>query len=143
MLGHSQDVPKKLDRSHHILIADDDPAILRLVKTVVEGEGFAAVTAVDGKEAYNILKSGVEINAAVVDVMMPYIKGIDLVKFMRGDVRFADIPVIIMTAEQNPAVSSESFNAGAVAFLPKPFSNLQLKSMLGTFIRQAAARSVK
>jgi len=125
------------------LIADDDPAILRLVKTVVEGEGFAAVTAVDGKEAYNILKSGVEINAAVVDVMMPYIKGIDLVKFMRGDVRFADIPVIIMTAEQNPAVSSESFNAGAVAFLPKPFSNLQLKSMLGAFIRQAAARSIK
>lgn len=125
------------------MIADDDPGILRLVKAVVEGEGFAAVTAVDGKEAYNILKSGVKIKAAVVDIMMPYIKGIDLVKFMRADVRFADIPVIIMTAEQNPAVSSESFNAGAVAFLPKPFSNLQLKSMLGTFIRQAAARQIK
>lgn len=116
-----------------ILIADDDPAILWLVRTLVESEGFSVVTAMDGKDAYRILKSERRIIAAIVDIMMPYIQGTELVRFMQSDERFKKIPVIMMTAEQSPKLPSKSFSAGAVAFLPKPFTNAQLRAMLRTF----------
>jgi CheY-like chemotaxis protein len=126
-----------------VLIADDDPAILWLVRTLVEGEGFSTVTAMDGKEAYRILKSDRRIIAAIVDVMMPYIQGTELVKFMQTDDRFKKIPVIMMTAEQSPKLPSKSFAAGAVAFLPKPFTNAQLRAMLRTFTQSARVEGSK
>jgi CheY-like chemotaxis protein len=117
----------------YVLVADDDPAILWLVRTLVEGEGYLTVTATDGKQAFQVLKSGRRVIAAIVDVMMPYLHGTDLVKFMASDERFRKIPVILMTAEQSPKLPAKSFAAGAVAFLPKPFTNAQLRTMLKTF----------
>jgi chemosensory pili system protein ChpA (sensor histidine kinase/response regulator) len=114
----------------HILVADDDPAILRLVKTIVEKEGYIVDSARDGKEAYKLLQSGNNFAAAVFDVVMPYIQGTELVRYMQSEKRLMNIPVIMMTAEQNPRLSSDSFSAGAVAFLPKPFTTTQLQSML-------------
>jgi CheY-like chemotaxis protein len=127
----------------YILIADDDPAILWLVQTLVESEGYNAVTAMDGKEAYRILKSERRITVAIVDVMMPYIQGTDLVRFMQADERFKSIPVIMMTAEQSPKLPSKSFAAGAVAFLPKPFTNTQLRTMLRTFAQKTQKENRK
>ena len=120
-----------------ILVADDDPAILRLVKAIVEKEGYAAITARDGKEAYKVLQSGETFIAAIFDVVMPYIQGTELVRYMQSEKRLMKIPVIMMTAEQNSRLSSDSFAAGAVAFLPKPFTNAQLQTMLRMFIRQS------
>ncbi len=114
----------------NVLVADDDPAILRLVSAIVEKEGFTAVIARDGKEAYQILQSGKEFRAAVFDVVMPYIQGTELVKFMQSEKNLKLVPVIMMTAEQSPKLSSDSLSAGAVAFLPKPFTASQLKMML-------------
>ena len=122
--------------NEYILIADDDPAILSLVTTLVEGEGFRVVTATDGREAYRIVKSDQAVIAAIIDIKMPYIYGTDLVRFMQSDDRFKTIPVIIMTAEQSPKLPSKSFASGAIAFLPKPFTNIQLRTVLRTFTRQ-------
>jgi len=119
-----------------ILVADDDPAILRLVKAIVEKEGFNVVTARDGKEAYQLLKSGEKFGIGIFDVVMPYIQGTELVKFMQSEKQLKDIPVIVMTAEQNPKLSSDSLTAGAVAFLPKPFTATQLKTMLQMFAQR-------
>ncbi|MDQ2745975.1 MAG: response regulator, partial [Acidobacteriota bacterium] len=113
-----------------ILIADDDPAILRLVKIIVEKEGFTVLSARDGKEAYKFLQSGEPLAAAIFDVVMPYIQGTELVRYMQSERRLMKIPVIMMTAEQNPRLSSDSFSAGAVAFLPKPFTTSQMQTML-------------
>ena len=120
--------------SARILVADDDPAILRLVRAIVEKEGFTVVTARDGKEAYQVLQSGESFAAAIFDVVMPYIQGTELVRFMQSDKRLMNIPVIMMTAEQNSRLSAESFSAGAVAFLPKPFTNAQMQTTLRTFV---------
>jgi CheY-like chemotaxis protein len=118
-----------------VLIADDDPAILRLVQAIVEKEGFTAVTVRDGREAFKLLNAGEPFAAAVFDVVMPYIQGTELVRHMQSEKRLMKIPVIIMTAEQNPRLSSDSFAAGAVAFLPKPFTATQLQMMLRMFVQ--------
>lgn len=120
----------------NVLIADDDPAILRLVKAIVEKEGFNAITVRDGREAYKLLNAGEPFVAAIFDVVMPYIQGTELVRHMQSEKRLMKIPVIVMTAEQNPRLSSDSFSAGAVAFLPKPFTTSQLLAMLRMFVRK-------
>lgn len=120
-----------------VLVADDDPAILRLVKTIVEKEGYAVVSARDGKEAYKFLQSGEPFAAAIFDVVMPYIQGTELVRYMQSEKRLLKIPVIMMTAEQNPRLSSDSFSAGAVAFLPKPFTTSQLQTMLRMCVQKS------
>jgi two-component system response regulator MtrA len=124
-----------------VLVADDDPAILRLVKAIVEKEGFAVIAARDGKEAYKLLQSGELFSAAIFDVVMPYIQGTELVRYMQSEKRLMKIPVLMMTAEQNPRLSSDSFTAGAVAFLPKPFTTSQLQTMLRMCVQRSQNNS--
>src|SRR5512132_2619377 len=90
-----------------ILVADDDPAILRLVSTILEKEGFSVITARDGREAYKTLQSDSDFTAAIFDVVMPHITGPELVRHMRAEKRFLRIPVMMMTAEQDPKLSSD------------------------------------
>lgn len=120
-----------------VLVADDDPAILRLVTTILEKEGFAVVGARDGREAYKVLQDDANFTAAVFDVVMPHLSGPELVRFMRTEKRFNNIPVMMMTAEQDPKLSSDSFAAGAVVFLPKPFTTTQLQTMLRMLVGKA------
>lgn len=125
-----------------ILVADDDPAILRLVSAIIEKEGYKVVTARDGREAYKLLQSG-EYCAAILDVMMPHIQGPELVRHMRTEKRLMKIPVMMMTAEQNPKLSTDSFAAGAVVFLPKPFTTSQLQVMLRMLVAKKQQNSQK
>ena len=116
--------------SRRILVADDDPAILRLVATILERDSFTVVTARDGREAYKILQDNPNFTAAILDVVMPHISGPELARQMKTEQRFTNIPVMMMTAEQDPKLSQDSFAAGAVVFLPKPFTTAQFQIML-------------
>jgi CheY-like chemotaxis protein len=123
-----------------VLVADDDPAILRLVTTILEKEGFSVIPARDGREAYKALQENANFTAAVFDVVMPHINGPELVRFMRTEKRFNKIPVMMMTAEQDPKLSTDSFTAGAVVFLPKPFTTVQLQTMLRMLVGKAVSQ---
>ena len=91
----------------------------------------------DGKEAYKALQDGASFTAAVFDVVMPHIPGPELVRYMKTEKRFMNIPVMMMTAEQDPKLSRDSFAAGAVVFLPKPFTTTQLQTMLRMLVGKA------
>ena len=132
--------PQSPQTSQRILVADDDPAILRLVTAIVEKEGYEVVPARDGREAYKILQADANFIAGIFDVVMPHIQGPELVRYMRTEKRLMRIPVMMMTAEQNPKLSSDSFAAGAVVFLPKPFTTAQLQIMLRMLIAKAASQ---
>jgi len=127
------------DEKRKILIADDDPAILRLVSAILVKENFAVTAVGDGREAYKILQTDATFTAAIFDVIMPHISGPDLVRYMKTEKRLMKIPVMMMTAEQDPKLSSDSFAAGAVVFLPKPFTAAQLQIMLQMLIGRAAS----
>ena len=121
-------------KNARILVADDDPQVLRFVTTVLEAEGYVVVAANDGKEAYKCLQEPEPFAAAIIDIVMPHIEGRDLVRYMQTERRLMRIPVIIMTGDLNSRLSSDSFSAGAVAFLPKPFQDKQLLTMLRMFV---------
>ena len=122
------------NENRRMLVADDDPAILRLIATILEKDNYTVVTARDGREAYKILQADPNFTAAILDVVMPHISGPELVRYMKSEERLKRIPVMMMTAEQDPKLSSDSFSAGAVVFLPKPFTTAQLQIMLQMLI---------
>lgn len=113
-----------------ILIADDDALTLRMVSAIVETEGYRVVAAADGRQALSILQQDATFSAAIFDMMMPHIQGLDLILYMQGDERLRRIPVGMITAEQNPKVWDDSIAAGASVFLPKPFTPPQVQMML-------------
>ena len=131
--------PSDEQKSRRILVADDDPAILRLVTAIVEKEGYKVVQARDGREALKILQTDADFTAAIFDVVMPHLQGPELVRYMRTERRLIRIPVMMMTAEQNLRLSSDSFAAGATVFLPNPFTTSQLQIMLRMLVNKARA----
>jgi DNA-binding response OmpR family regulator len=121
-----------------VLVVDDDPIIMQLVKDVMEEEGYTVVSAQDGGEAYRILQKDNKFVAGIFDVKMPAIQGTDLLRYMQTEKRLIRIPVLIMTSEQNAAIQFESLSAGAAIFLPKPFTRVTLRMMFRALVSRKA-----
>ena len=116
--------------SRRILVADDDPVMRHVVERILTDQGYIVVVANDGREAYRMLQSDADFRAAIFDLRMPHLEGMDIIRYMRTEKRLMRIPVILMTAEQSLSVMGESFKAGATAFLPKPFTTENVQMVL-------------
>ncbi|HBB86547.1 MAG TPA: hypothetical protein DC047_02905 [Blastocatellia bacterium] len=128
------------DRTHsskRVLIADDDPIIRRLLSSAVTSEGYTAVVVEDGRAAFRMLQADAGFTAALFDMRMPGLNGIDLIRHMRTEKRLQRIPVMLITAEQDLRVMSDSFAAGAVAFLSKPLTVDKLQTGLRMLLHSA------
>ena len=123
-----------------VLVVDDDPVLIQLVKDVIEEEGYTVVSAQDGGEAYRILEKDNKFVAGIFDVKMPAIQGTDLLRYMQTAKRLMKIPVLIMTSEQSVAIQSESLSAGAAIFLPKPFTRTTLRTMFRALVSRKASK---
>ena len=122
-----------------ILVAEDDPVIRHLVCSIVKAEGYEVVVAVDGREALKILQVDTNFKGAIFDMVMPHIEGIDIIRHMNTEKRFMRIPVMMMTSEQDIHLVNKTFAAGATLFLRKPFTQVQLVSMLHSLVSQSAS----
>jgi len=129
------------DTSHRVLVADDDLVIRRLLTGIIEREGYTAVTAGDGREAYRILQNDADFCGAVFDMMMPNLNGLEVIRYMRTEKRLMRIPVMMVTSEQDLKFTADSFAAGATVFLPKPFTAAQFQLSFKMLVakRQVAA----
>jgi len=118
-------------------VADDDPMTLEIVKAVIENQGYDVVCASDGREAFKILQQDANFSAAILDMMMPHLDGLGLIRFMKMDERLRHIPIGMITAEQDPKIWDDSVAAGASVFLPKPFTPPQIKMMLHMLVKKS------
>jgi len=118
----------EISNSKRVLIADDDAVIRQIVTRLVEKEGYKPVICNDGREAYQTLQSDADFRGAIFDMMMPYLQGLEIIRFMRTERRLMRIPVMMITSEQDLQLMVNSFSSGATLFLPKPFTpeNFQL-----------------
>jgi DNA-binding response OmpR family regulator len=119
-----------------VLIVDDDPDVRRLIASIAEEEGYAVVAVADGREAYRQLMSDANFGVVILDMMMPHLKGVDIARYMRTEKRLMRIPVIMITGGDGLELMAESFSAGAVAFLPKPFAPERLQNALRLFLNK-------
>jgi CheY-like chemotaxis protein len=101
---------------------------------MVKQQDCEVVVANDGREAYRILQSDSQFRAAILDMTMPFLEGLDLIRYMRSERRLMRIPIMMITAQQDIKLMANSFSAGATAFLPKPFTPDQLQSAIRMLI---------
>ena len=110
-----------------VLVADDDPDILRLVAFRLERAGYDVVQAADGEAALRAATE-VEPDLAVLDVMMPKLTGYDVTRRLREGEATKRMPVILLTARVQEADVERGFEAGADDYLKKPFSPQELRA---------------
>lgn len=110
-----------------ILAADDDPDILRLVAFRLERSGYTVLQARDGEEALRLALER-RPDLAVVDVMMPKMDGLELVRRLRAEEATSRTPVIMLTARAQDTDLQAGFEAGADDYLRKPFSPMELQA---------------
>lgn len=114
-LGDSFDLPR-------VLVADNDPLTSQLMASLSAKGGYRVVSVSDGREAYRLLKTDADFKVAIFNMMMPHLEGVDIVRYMKTEKRLMRIPVIVVSGEQGLRTVTESFAAGAIAFLSKPFN---------------------
>jgi CheY-like chemotaxis protein len=134
-------ITQKTQPSKRILIADDDPVIRHLLTSIVKKEGYIPVIVNDGREAYRLLQTDADFRAAIFDMMMPHLGGMDVIRHMRTEKRLMRIPVVMITAERDLKTMQDSFAAGATVFLSKPFTPEQLQFTLRMLPTQSVAPS--
>ncbi len=111
-------------RGPKVLIADDEPDMLRFLKTQME-KYYEVLEAVDGKQAVEKARQFLP-DLIILDMMMPEMDGIEACKKIRDFSTTQAIPIILLTARADDATKLEALNAGASDFLTKPFSNTEL-----------------
>jgi DNA-binding response OmpR family regulator len=108
-----------------VLVADDDDDILLLVTTRLRRDGFVVIQARDGDEALDLaLERRPQI--AVLDIGMPGLDGLEVVRAIRADDATKDMRVILLTAKAQESDVRRGFEAGADAYVKKPFSPADL-----------------
>ena len=113
-------------RVHHVLVADDEPHIGRIIKMKLEQGPFRVTLAYDGAEALEALEREPDVALVLLDLMMPRLSGLDVLARIRADERFRDLPCIILTAAGQEQQYREAMALGATEFMTKPFSPKRL-----------------
>ena len=106
----------------HILVADDEPHIGRIIQLKLERGPYRVTLVPDGQLALELLRSQEPIDLVLLDIMMPYVSGLDVLEQTRRLEHRQATPVIMLTAKGHDADRSRAFELGAADFLTKPFS---------------------
>lgn len=117
-----------------ILLIDDVEENRVILKSRLEKEGFAVVTACNGEEGLEKLEQHT-INMILLDIIMPVMDGHGFLKVIKGDARHARIPVVIITALDETGAVIKTMREGACGYLTKPFNMEQIRAQLDFCMR--------
>jgi CheY-like chemotaxis protein len=121
-----------------ILVADDDPSIVRLLETSLAPDGFRVLTAADGDAALRLARAH-RPDLILLDWTMPGREGVDVARLLRADPEpyFRDVPVVLLTARDELESTTEGFAAGVTDYLTKPFKIAHLRTRVRAWLLRA------
>ncbi len=118
-----------------ILVVDDEPQILRVLRRGLESHGFEVVTAPDAATALDLFKS-TPINLVVTDLRMPDIEGVELCARIR---KTSSVPIIVLSVKGDESTKVQALDAGADDYVTKPFGMDELQARIRALSRRTAA----
>ncbi|MBN2078655.1 MAG: SpoIIE family protein phosphatase [Spirochaetes bacterium] len=131
--------PEVADGISRILAVDDDPATLQVLKNQLSLHGYAVWGASGGTEALTMMESGLEPDMLILDVMMPKMSGLQVLRAVRERHSIADLPVLLLTAKGGVSDIATGLEAGANDYLAKPFDRVELLARVNTLTRLKTA----
>jgi len=111
-----------------VLVADDDPEICTLIKTILRSASFEVQLCADAESALVHLQRDKAYDILISDFMLPGISGIELITMVRANPQTARLPILMISGHSNYAMDARAKSAGADHFLNKPFTLTQLRS---------------
>jgi CheY-like chemotaxis protein/phosphoribosyl 1,2-cyclic phosphodiesterase len=123
-----------------ILIADDDPDLRALAHRALAKKGFQMEECGSGREALARIREALP-DLLILDVLMPEMDGIEVLRTLRADARTARLPVLMLTSMNDEATTRQSFDTGATDYLTKPFSIPQLAARVQVCLARAVGMS--
>ncbi len=118
----------------HILVVDDDRNTRRLLRAVLESDGYTVTTAENGEKAFEVLDRE-HIDLIVLDIMMPVMDGYQFTKTLREE--GSDLPVLIVTAKQLPDDRYMAFQAGTDDYITKPIDKKEMLLRIKALLRRS------
>lgn len=118
------------ERNIKVLIVDDEEANLIILRKILENDGFDVISAEDGMQALEKLASHEDISLILLDRMMPHMDGIKVMEEIQGNRLWKDIPVVMQTAAASEKDIIDGVSSGAHYYLPKPFNDKMLLSVV-------------
>ncbi len=122
----------------HILVVDDDPAILRLLCTNLKARGYRVSTAADGEECLKVMESDF-VDLIILDIMMPKLDGVEVCRRVRT---WSDVPIIVLSARGDEKDKVKCLELGADDYLTKPFGIAELMARVKTALRHFGSARV-
>lgn len=117
-----------------ILCVDDDELVLLAVEELLLTEGYDVVTATGGAAALELLEEQ-DFDMMILDIIMPGMNGYELCENIRKIDRFAETPIIMLTAMSGEEDRKRGMEAGATVYLPKPISPVKLCNLVGSILK--------
>ena len=117
-----------------ILFIDDDPTILLISEIMLEALGYDVITADGGVSGIELLKTN-SIDLVLLDLMIPDIYGLDVLKYIKEKEEFKNIPVIIQTGIKDSDEINKAYKLGAAYVLLKPYNQKDLKDIIGILVQ--------
>jgi two-component system chemotaxis response regulator CheY len=125
-----------------ILIVDDSPTIRRMVKASLGGMSAVFSEAGSGLAAIETLAVA-EVHAIVLDLNMPDMHGLDVLRFIRSHRQYSNVPVLVLTTRGDADSRAAALQAGASAYMTKPFSPPTLAATIQDLLTNAGAPSAR
>ena len=121
--------------TENLLVVDDDPMIHRMLEFAFKDEGYSIVSKLNGEDAKQWLEENYStLNAMILDWEMPGISGLDLLRQLKKDERYKDIPVVMLTSYSSKSEIQLGIDSGAYYYITKPFNKEFLKSIVSRAI---------
>jgi DNA-binding response OmpR family regulator len=109
----------------YVLVADDDPLMIKSLQIILKGAGFRVVTVSDGLAAIEQMRAE-RPALALLDIMMPRLDGLDVCRTVRADAELRDLKLFLLTARAMPRERQQGLDAGADDYITKPFAKADL-----------------
>ncbi|HEX2274964.1 MAG TPA: response regulator [Acidimicrobiales bacterium] len=122
-----------MSRAVRVLVVDDDPVILELLRINFEIEGYEVLAATDGEQGLAKAREE-EPDVVLCDIMMPRLDGIEVVTQLRGDPRTAHLPIVLLSAKAQKVEVDRGLSVGADDYVTKPFDPLELLDRVNTVL---------
>ncbi|MDP3276174.1 MAG: sigma-54 dependent transcriptional regulator [Deltaproteobacteria bacterium] len=126
-----------LTAKKHLLVADDEANLRKLIAAQLTQDGYEVHTVSDGREAIAALKEQ-HFDAAITDLRMPHVDGMAFLRHVQE--HYVDLPVIMLTAHGSVETAVEAMHAGAFDFLTKPFDRAEMQQVVGKAVRTVEQR---
>lgn len=121
-----------------VLIVEDDEEIAYVLRFMLEREHFRVVHAADGRAAVAQIYTMEPPALVLLDLMLPYFDGIQIVGMLRGNPAWRTVPVMLLTARAQAATVARALDAGADDYITKPFQPVELMARIRRVMRPAA-----